>query len=96
LLVALDPDMAPGWAKAQGIEYKSFEEFSRVPRVIDEVQRIVESANEQVARVEQARKWFVAPDPWSPETGELTPSLKMKRRVVLERYSVEIEDLYSD
>jgi len=96
LLVALDPDMAPGWAQSQGIEYQSFEDFSRSPRVLEEVQRIVESANENVARVEQARKWFVTPDPWSPETGELTPSLKMKRRVVLERYSVEIEDLYED
>ena len=96
LLLALDPEVAPGWAESQGIEYRSFEDFSQSPRVREEVQRIVEAANEQVARVEQARKWFVAPDPWSPETGELTPSLKMKRRVVLERYSVEIEDLYSD
>lgn len=96
LLVALDPEVAPGWAESQGIEYQSFEDFSRSPRVREEVQRIVEAANDQVARVEQARKWFVAPDAWSPETGELTPSLKMKRRVVLERYSVEIEDLYAD
>ena len=96
LLVALDPDMAPGWAGSRGIDYESFETFSRAPRVLEEVQSIVESANEQVARVEQARKWFVAPDAWSPETGELTPSLKMKRRVVLERYSIEIEELYTD
>ena len=96
LLLALDPDMAPGWAQSHGIEYESFDAFSRAPRVLEEVQQIVESANEQVARVEQARKWIVAPDAWSPETGELTPSLKMKRRVVLERYSVEIEDLYAD
>ena len=96
LLVALDPDMAPGWAESQGVEYESFEDLSRAPEVRAEVQRIVESANDEVARVEQARKWFVAPDTWSAETGELTPSLKMKRRVVLERYSVEIEELYAE
>ena len=96
LLVALDPDMAPGWAESKGVEYDTFEDFSCAPQVLEEVQRIVESANGEVARVEQARKWFVAPDAWSPESGELTPSLKMKRRVVLERYSVEIEELYAD
>ena len=96
LLVALDPDMASGWAESKGVEYDTFEDFSRAPQVLEEVRRIVDSANGEVARVEQARKWFVAPDAWSPETGELTPSLKMKRRVVLQRYSVEIEELYED
>jgi len=96
LLVALDPDMAPGWAETQGIEYETFESFSQSAPVAEEIQRIVESANGEVARVEQARKWAIVPDAWSPETGELTPSLKMKRRVVLERYSVQIERLYAD
>ena len=96
LLVALDPDMAPGWAESKGVGYDTFEGFSRAPQVLEEIRRIVDSANGEVARVEQARKWFVAPDAWSPETGELTPSLKMKRRVVLQRYSVEIEELYED
>ena len=96
LLLALDPDMAPGWAESQGIDYGTFESFTQSAQVAEEVQRIVEAANDQVARVEQARKWVVVPDEWSPETGELTPSLKMKRRVVLERYSVQIEELYDD
>ena len=96
LLVALDPDTAPGWAESNGVEYESFEAFSRTPRVAEEVERIVESANREVARVEQARKWFVASEPWTAETGELTPSLKLKRRVVLERYSVQIEEMYGD
>ena len=96
LLVALDPDIAPGWAESQGVEYETFESFSQSAQAAEEVRRIVELANGQVARVEQARKWRIVADAWSPETGELTPSLKMKRRVVLERYSVEIEQLYDD
>lgn len=97
LLVALDPDMAQGWAESQGFAYEDLESFSRSEQVAEEIQRIVESANGEVARVEQAKKWFVVPDAWSAETGELTPSLKMKRRVVMERYSVEIEErLYDD
>lgn len=94
LLVALDPDMAEGWAESQGLEYGSFDEFTRHPGVLEEVDRVVESANTRVARVEQARKWTVVSEKWSAETGELTPSLKMKRRVVLERYSRQIEELY--
>ena len=61
LLVALDPDMAFGWAESQGVDYDTFEAFSRAPQVMEEVQRIVASANGEVARVEQARKWFIAP-----------------------------------
>ena len=96
LLVALDPDMAEGWAESQGLEYGNFDEFTRHPGVLEEVDRLVESANTRVARVEQARKWTVVSEKWSAETGELTPSLKMKRRVVLERYSRQIEELYED
>ena len=96
LLVALDPDMAEGWAESQGLEYGSFDEFTRHSKVLAEVDRLVESANTRVARVEQARKWTVVSEKWSAETGELTPSLKMKRRVVLDRYSRQIEELYED
>ena len=96
LLVALDPDAASAWAESQGVDYEGFESFSQSVQVAEEVQRIVESANGEVARVEQARKWVVVPDAWSPETGELTPSLKMKRRVVLEQYSLQIEQLYEE
>ena len=96
LLVALDPDMAEGWAESQGVEYGSFDEFTRHSKVLAEVDRVVESANARVARVEQARKWTVVSEKWTAESGELTPSLKMKRRVVLERYSRQIEDLYED
>ena len=96
LLVALDADMAEGWADSQGLEYSGFDEFTRHSQVLKEVDRVVESANARVARVEQARKWTVVSEEWSAESGELTPSLKMKRRVVLERYASEIEEFYED
>lgn len=96
MLVALDPDNAPGWAESNGVEFESFESFSRTPRVAEEVERIVEAANQEVARVEQARKWYIAAEPWTVDTGELTPSLKLKRRVVLEKYSDQIEEMYAD
>lgn len=96
LLVALDAEAAEGWAESQGLDYTSFDEFTRHASVLEEVNRVVESANAKVSRVEQARKWVVVSETWSAETGELTPSLKMKRQVVLERYDRQIEELYED
>ena len=77
-------------------EFSSLEAFPTDPAVQDEIERIVTAANDQVARVEQAKKWFVTGDDWTPESGELTPSLKLKRRIVLERYGNEIEAMYAD
>jgi long-chain acyl-CoA synthetase len=47
-----------------------------------------------VARVEQVKKWIVVGEVWTPESGEVTPSLKLKRHVVMEKYADEIENLY--
>ncbi len=96
LVVALDPDVAPVWADKQGLGFDSLEQLSREPALVDEIERIVTAANMQVSRVEQAKKWFVTGDDWSPESGELTPSLKLKRQVVLAQYADEIEALYED
>ncbi len=96
LLVALDPEMVEGWAKERGMGDAGFEDLTRHPDVRGEVEQAVKSANAKVSRVEQARKWTVVSEAWSVDTGELTPSLKMKRRVVLERYDSQIAQLYDE
>ena len=65
-----------------------------LPEVVAEVERAVEEANESVSPVEQVKKWVVVPDEWTPDSGEVTPSLKLKRKVVLDKYAEEIEALY--
>ena len=95
LLVAIDAEMAPQWAERNGVSFTDLQSFTALPAVRDEVDRVVEDANNQVARVEQAKKWIVAPHDWTPESGELTPSLKLKRRVVLEKYADDIEAMYA-
>jgi long-chain acyl-CoA synthetase len=55
----------------------------------------VAAANESVARVEQVKKWVIVPDEWTPDSGEVTPSLKLKRRVVLDKYAEQIESMYA-
>jgi long-chain acyl-CoA synthetase len=94
MVIALDHEEAPAWAEARGLPYTDPASFSALPEVQDEIKTAVESANESVARVEQIKKWIVVGDEWTPDSGEVTPSLKLKRRVVLEKYADEIESLY--
>ena len=93
-LIVLDGDMAPPWAERQGLTFTDMAEFSALPEVQAEIQNSVDEANEHVARVEQLKKFTILPDEWTPETDELTPTLKLKRRVILEKYSEAIDALY--
>lgn len=95
MIIAIDYEEAPVWAEANGLEYTDLASFSQLPEVRAEVDRAVEETNQRVARVEQVKRWVVVPDEWTPDSGEVTPSLKLKRRVVLDRYADEIESLYS-
>jgi long-chain acyl-CoA synthetase len=95
-VIALDGEEAPLWAEANGVEYTDLATFAKDPKVVAEVQRIMDEANEHVARVEQVKRFHIVPDEWTPDSGEITPSLKLKRRVVLDKYSTEIESMYVD
>ena len=95
MIIALDEEEAPAWAEANGIEYRDLESFSQMPEVQEEVAKAVSEANESVARVEQVKKWVIVPDVWTPDSGEITPSLKLKRRVVLDKYAQQIESMYA-
>jgi long-chain acyl-CoA synthetase len=83
-LITLDPDMAPAFARQHGEE--------AVPA---EIQRGVDSANEAMARVEQIKKFKVIDAEWEPGGDELTPTMKLKRKPIHEKYGREIEALYS-
>ena len=64
--------------------------------MLAEVAAGVAAANERLARVQQVKRWRLLPVEWTAETGELTPTLKLKRRVVHDRYADVIESLYGD
>jgi long-chain acyl-CoA synthetase len=93
-LLVLDPDVAPGWAKSQGIEAGSLEELARHPDVVAEIQRNVDEANKRFSQVEQIKKFTLLGREWQPDSEELTPTMKLKRRGINEKYSSEIEALY--
>ena len=94
MLIALDGEEAPGFAAEHGLTYTDISSFVAEPAVQAEVRRIVDEANEHVSRVEQIKRFHVVPDEWTPDSGEITPSLKLKRRVVMEKYAEDIEALY--
>ena len=95
MIIALDHEEAPEWAASHGLEYTDLASFSQLPEVKEEIAQAVAEANESVARVEQIKKWVIVPDEWTPDSGEVTPSLKLKRRVVLDKYAEEIESMYA-
>ena len=62
--------------------------------MIEAVQQAVDEANSHLARVEQIKKFTVVRGEWTPGGDELTPTMKLKRRVVMEKYAAEIDALY--
>jgi long-chain acyl-CoA synthetase len=94
-LIVLDPEVTPAWARARGIEAGSLAELAGHPEVLAEVERDVAEANSHLARAEQVRRFRVLRCEWTAETGELTPTMKRRRRVITERYAEEIDRLYA-
>jgi long-chain acyl-CoA synthetase len=95
-LLVLDPDVAPAWARAHGIEFSSPAELAASAEVLAEIERGVAEANSHLARPEQVRRYVVLGEEWTAQTGELTPSLKRRRPVITQRYAREIASLYDE
>lgn len=98
-LIVLDDEIAPVWAKANGIDPgaggpEDVSALAEHPTVRAEIDRAVASANERLARAEQIKRYHLLARTWTPETGEITPTLKLKRRVIHQRYEPDIEALY--
>jgi long-chain acyl-CoA synthetase len=92
-LIVLDDETAPAWAAAHG-GTAGYPELATHPAVLAELETVVARANEQLSRVEQIKRYHVLDRPWTAESGELTPTLKLRRRVIVDRYAPEIERLY--
>lgn len=96
VLLVLDPQVAPGWAKAHGITASSMAELVDDPAVIDEARRALAVANTHLSRIEQFKRFTILPTEWSPESEELTPTLKLKRRVIHTKYQPQIDAMYAE
>jgi long-subunit acyl-CoA synthetase (AMP-forming) len=94
-LLTLDGDVAPAWARARGIDAVSLAALADHPAVLAAVGEAVAAANARLARVQQVKTWRLLPVEWTAESEELTPTLKLKRRIVHAKYADVIDALYA-
>jgi long-chain acyl-CoA synthetase len=93
-LVTLDEEMLPMWASNHGLEGITVERARTHDVVLDEIQRAVDSANEAVSKAESIRKFRVLDVDFTEDSGHLTPSLKLKRNLVMRDFADEVDALY--
>lgn len=93
-LVTIDPESFPTWAQTHG-KTGSIADLVDDPDLRAEVEAAVEDANKAVSKAESIRKFTILPEDWTEEGGQLTPSLKLKRSVVLREHRHEVDALYS-
>ncbi|MFC7616241.1 hypothetical protein ACFQV2_24950 [Actinokineospora soli] len=91
-LVVLDPEVAAALAARPAIPAR---EAAGHPSVRAAVQTAVDQANAKLSRVEQVKRFHIVPDYWEPGSAELTPTMKLRRKPIAEKYAAEIDDLYS-
>jgi len=94
-LIVLDADFAPAWAAKEGIEDASLAALARDQRVREAVQAGVDAANEKLARVEQVKRFEIVEGDWLPGGDELTPTMKLKRKPIAEKYAAAIDAMYA-
>jgi long-chain acyl-CoA synthetase len=94
-LIVLDADFAPPWAAKQGIDDCSLESLAGEELVEAAVSQAVDAANALLARPEQIKKFTIIEGDWLPSGDELTPTMKLKRKPVEEKYAVQIDAMYS-
>ena len=93
-LVTLDPEATEGWAKDQGLSYSLFDELAGSREVHDLIESQVTEANQSLERWETIKRFEILPSELSVEEGEVTPSLKVRRRAVEEKYADVLNSMY--
>ncbi|GEP35670.1 long-chain acyl-CoA synthetase [Nocardioides szechwanensis] len=94
-IMTLDAEIAPIVAEKLGVEYQDLAELAQHPAILGMAQATVDAANERLSRPEQVKAFELLPVEWTAESEELTPTLKLKRRVVNQKYSDVLDRLYS-
>ncbi len=93
-LLTLDPEEIGKWAREQGIS-GGLDELARDERVRALIQGVVDGVNSERSRYEQVKRFTILPRDFTMDDGELTPTLKLKRRVVHSHFERELEELYA-
>ena len=83
------------WCKNKNIAAATHDDMIRNEKVLEEFKNIVEDYNKNFNHVEQIKKFELLPQEWSIEGGELTPTLKLKRKIIMEKYRKAVERIYA-
>jgi long-chain acyl-CoA synthetase len=94
-LLVLDPEYAAAWGAREGVPATALAELARDARVVTAVQEAVDRANARLSRVEQIKRFHLVAGDWAPGGDELTPTMKLKRKPIAEKYAREIEAMYA-
>jgi long-chain acyl-CoA synthetase len=94
-LIVLDPDGAGAFARANGLGDREVADIAADPGVLAALDEAVQQANAQLSSVEQVKRFRLLATEWQPGGDELTPTMKLKRRPIAEKYAAEIEELYA-
>ncbi len=94
-LITLDPDDAADWADRHGA-FADIDNLINDPQLRAEIDAAVDRVNREHAPVEQIKYWRLLPEPFTVEGGELTPTMKVKRAVVIEQHRDAVEEMYTD
>ncbi len=95
-LITIDPEGFPGWKQRNGKDASAtVGDLAEDPDLVAEVDLAVKEANQAVSHAESIRKFRILPVDFTEDTGELTPTLKVKRKVVAEKFASDIDALYA-
>ncbi len=83
------------WMRLKGITFTTHEDAIHHPKILELYKELVESFNKFFNQVEQVKKFELVPNEWTVETGELTPTLKLKRKVIMEKYKDVCDRIYN-
>jgi len=95
-LLTLDGEMLPAWAKNHGVQGLTADSARTDEAVLAELQKAVDDANRAVSKAESIRKFAVLPGDFTEENGYLTPSLKLRRNVVMQDFTAQVDALYAE
>ncbi|MBN1144023.1 MAG: long-chain fatty acid--CoA ligase [Bacteroidales bacterium] len=94
-IISPDFNFLHNWAMRHDIEFRDNTELIQAPRVISRYQRVVNEMNKQLGQTEQIKRFRLVQEEWTPATGELSPTLKLKRKFLMKRYASVVEEIFS-
>lgn len=94
-LITLNFDEMKSWCAQNGLPFNDLYKLVNMPEVSELLNGIVKGFNKSLSKDEQVKRFKIVPDEWTPVTGELSPTLKLKRRVLVDKYTDLINEIFN-